>query len=136
MESGRLRYLVSVQKDQGTIRGPDGAHLPDWHVLAVVAARITPLRGEEGWYAREAYSEVTHEVELRYCAALADLSGSVRVVFGTRVFHLKNSLNVEERGRSLLLHVTEAPDSRQYQGILDPAGDVILDLAGGVLEEP
>jgi head-tail adaptor len=135
MQAGRLRLPISIQQDQGTARGSDGAHLPNWIILGAARADIKPLAGHEVWFARRTESEIPSEVTTRYAAVLANLSGSVRVIFGTRVFHLVAARNTDERQRELVLGCTEAPDKPPYAAVLDPAGAEITDPSGGIIEE-
>jgi SPP1 family predicted phage head-tail adaptor len=111
VQSGRLRYRVQIQQDQGTLRDTDGAHIPGWVTLMPVWADIEVLSGEELWFARQAQSDVTHRITTRYSSELANLTGSVRVVFGSRVFHLQWAGDPDERRRAWQLHCTEAPDT-------------------------
>jgi SPP1 family predicted phage head-tail adaptor len=111
VQSGRARYLVTVQQNQPSAQASDGTPLDNWVNLGPpVWADITVLTGQELWFARQAQSEVTHKIAVRYSSALADLTGSIRVLYQSRTFHVQWVENVDERNRTLVLHCTEAPD--------------------------
>ncbi len=110
MQAGTLRNLVTIQQEQGTIRTPNGGRVPKWVTLGQTWASIKALAAHDVWFAHEAQSEQPVEIRTRYLSEFADLTGSVRVLFGERSFHLVDSNNVFERGRELVLGCTEAPD--------------------------
>lgn len=137
MQSGQLRDRVKIQQDQGLIRSADGAKVPDWVILATVWADVNPLSDREVWFARQAESEITDTVRVRYQAALANLAGSVRVIFGCRLLHMVGVRDTDSRRRELVLDCTEAPDRLPYAAVLDPTGDEITEpTLAGIIEEP
>lgn len=70
-------------------------------------AAIKPISGREYFNASGERAEVTHEIDVQACSELAALKPKDRALFGSRVFNIKSVLNVEERGRKLLLMCTE-----------------------------
>jgi SPP1 family predicted phage head-tail adaptor len=125
LESGRLRSRITIQQDQPNAASSDGAQLRNWVTLATVWADGGPLTGRELWAAREVQSEITHRWKVRYGSALADLTGTVRILYRDRVFHLADALNIGERNIELQLDCTEAPDSGRF--LVDPQWKPILD---------
>ena len=71
---------------------------------------VNPLSDREVWFARQAQSEITDTVRVRYQAALASLTGSVRVLHRDRVLHMVGVRDTDSRRRELVLDCTEAPD--------------------------
>lgn len=110
LAAGRLRHRVTIQQDQGTSRDDNGEHIEDYQDLATVWAEVKPLSGRELWAARQTQSEVTHRVTVRYSSALADLTGSIRVIHRDRAFHMDSVLNTDERRRELVMMCIESPD--------------------------
>lgn len=70
-------------------------------------ASIEPISGREYFNASGERAEVTHKIDVQYCSELADLKPKDRAVYGSRVFNIRSVVNVEERGRKLLLMCTE-----------------------------
>lgn len=70
-------------------------------------AAIEPVSGREYFNASGERAEVTHKIEVQACSELASLKPKDRALYGSRVFNIKSVLNVEERGRKLLLMCTE-----------------------------
>lgn len=117
LAAGRLRHRVTIQQDQGTTRDDNGEHIPDWVTLATVWASVEPLTSREIWAARQTQSDATHKVTVRYSNVLADLSGSVRLIFRGRLFHMTGNVNPDERRVSLVLECTEAQDASNIDSL-------------------
>ena len=70
-------------------------------------AAIEPVSGREYFNASGERAEVTHKIEVQACSELADLKPKDRALYGSRVFNIRSVINVEERGRKLLLMCSE-----------------------------
>jgi len=88
---------------QSSTGQPNGAFV---EVMTTWAA-IKPITGREYFNASGERAEVTHEIDVQACSELASLKPKDRALFGSRVFNIKSVINIEERGRKLLLMCTE-----------------------------
>lgn len=88
---------------QGSTGQPSGAYT----AIMTAWAAVKPISGREYFNASGERAEVTHEIDVGYCSELASLKPKDRAVFGSRIFNIKSVLNLEERGRKLLLMCTE-----------------------------
>lgn len=108
--AGMYRHTITIQKDVGTETNDDGEHLDDYQDLATVRARGGPIRGDELWKARQAQLDVTHVFGVRWSQALADLTGSLRIIFRDRLLHVRNRMCPDERRIEWILECSEAAD--------------------------
>lgn len=108
--SGAFRHRVTVKKPAANrTKDAAGREIATYDTVAEdVPARIEPLSGRSAFIAAQRGSEATHEVTLRYMAALAPMEGSWIVEFGSRVFvQDAPPRNLGEVNRELLLTCTE-----------------------------
>jgi SPP1 family predicted phage head-tail adaptor len=134
MQTGPMRQRLTIQRDLGTARGPDGDHVQDWQTVATVWAEGGPLSGRELWLARQVLSDVTHKFTVRYQTALDDLTGSVRVLWRDRVLHVRPPTEPEGRKIELVLECTEAADASRF--LQDETGQPVTDEGGQLILEP
>ena len=99
MNAGELRHKITIQELQ---RVPDGygGYTETWNDIAVVWAKIQPLRGNERYQAQQVSSALSHKIILRY---LDGVKPQMRVLCGSRIFHVVSVINVEERNEMLEL---------------------------------
>ena len=98
---GKLRHRVALQTES-TTRDAGGGQIKAWATQATVWARVEPLRGFEQLQAMQHQESVTHRVTIRYRSDVIPTPKG-RVEFGTRLFNIKSVLNVEERGKFLVM---------------------------------
>jgi len=104
MKAGSLRHVVTIQEPVET-QDEYGQTVTTWRDVQTVNASIEPLTAREFFAAQQTKADVTHKVRLRYVAGIVP---TMRLLFGSRVFHLGSVLNREERGIELELLCKEA----------------------------
>lgn len=97
---------VTFQR-RGTGQSATGQPNGTFTNVMTIWAAINPISGREYFNASGERAEVTHKIDVRYCSELADLKPKDRALYGSRVFNIRSVINVEERGRKLLLMCTE-----------------------------
>lgn len=104
MQAGKLRHKLVIQS---RTEAPDsiGHMVSTWSEFATVYGSVEPLIGREYLAAQQVQSEVSHKLRIRW---LNGATTKMRVLFGSRVFDINSVLNVEERGREMLLMCKEA----------------------------
>lgn len=105
MEAGKLQRRVALQAAAETTT-ETGEVARVWTTYATVWARIEPLAGRELVYAQQTTPDVTHRVTLRY---RADVTVAHRLLYGTRVLHIRAARNLEEDDVELQLDCQETP---------------------------
>ncbi len=136
MAAGPKRNRLTIQQNRPT-RGSDGGPVDSWVTLATVWAEAVTLKGVERWMARQVQEATLTIWRVRYSSLLADLTGSVRVIFKGRVFHLKDVTDVDERRKTIEMTCEEATDQSEYPlALADQQGEPLLDQDSIVLEEP
>ena len=104
MRIGPLRHLVEVQAEQRTPDGRGGFDIKWKRVGQKRWARIAPMRGNEALLFRQLQISLTHNITMRYHP---DISAAQRLLFGSRVFNIREVVNVEERNIQLELRCEE-----------------------------
>lgn len=104
MKTGTLRHRVELQERTDTQDGT-GQPIPAWATYATVWAAIEPLTARELIAAKQAQSEATTKIRLRY---VSGVDHTDRVVFGSRTYAINSVVNPDERNRELHLMCTEA----------------------------
>lgn len=105
MRAGKLRSRVTIQ-GQSNAQNEYGEMDPDrpWTTFTEVYAEITPISGRERVEQRQGVATMTHEIRIRYTAGVTHRH---RVLFGSRIFHVHEVRNVEERDREMILTCSE-----------------------------
>jgi SPP1 family predicted phage head-tail adaptor len=80
MQAGKLRHQLTIEQPDST-EGSAGEALPVYSTFATVWGSIEPLSGSEGLQGRQAGSEVTHRVRIRYHAGI---TSNMRIVWNGR----------------------------------------------------
>ncbi len=99
----RMDKRVAIQR---LAKAPDGqgGYVESWDDDFKVWASFEPLGGYEKFMAMQMQAEVTHKVTLRY---RPDVGVGDRIRWGTRLFDIKEALDVDERRRFLRLKCVE-----------------------------
>ena len=98
IEAGRLRHLVDVESENPA-RDAYGNASGSWSVFAARRpASIEPLRARERLEAGRAETVVTHKIRMRW---MPGITSDMRIVWGSRVFHIHAVIDIEERRRVL-----------------------------------
>jgi len=100
---GDLRHRVSIQSVAQSSDG-QGGYTEGWSTDSTVWAKIDPLNGYERMQAQQLASPVTHKVTIRY---LSGLTTKHRLLSGSRVFAIKEVINLAEENRFLQLRCVE-----------------------------
>jgi SPP1 family predicted phage head-tail adaptor len=102
MRAGRLRHLVRFERATET-QNDFGEPVKSWSLIASSWAAVEPLKGAEKMQAMEAQAEVDTRITARYSSELSSLNPRDRVVWGSKVYDIKEVLNIDERDRELSL---------------------------------
>lgn len=81
-----------------------GGYTETWATYATVWAEIKPVKGYEKFQAMQNATPVTHNLVIRYRSGVTTAH---RVLFGSRVFHIKEVLNIEEANSFLRIAAIE-----------------------------
>ena len=108
-KSGDMRHKVDIQVPVVTT-GEIGGEVKTWQTVAAdVFAQITPTSGAERMAAAAIQSSVSHTIMIRWRPVLSDpkVVATMRIVYGTRIFNIHDSENMEERNRIIVLSASE-----------------------------
>ena len=104
MRAGPLRDRVQIMRKVVT-RNTIGDEVPTWELVREVWASVEPLRGREYISLREAQSDLTTRIRMRYTP---DIGTAMRVVSGDSTYDIDSIVDVKNRHRELeLLCVAE-----------------------------
>lgn len=103
MSGEQLSKRVTLQTATET-RDTDGSVIQTWSDTATVRAAVEPLVGREYWAAQQINAERTVRFRIRYRSGVTP---KMRVSYDSRVFDIKSAINVNERGRELVLMCEE-----------------------------
>ncbi|WP_435007991.1 phage head closure protein [Tundrisphaera lichenicola] len=98
-----LRHKVVIQSVSQVTDG-QGGFTETWADGATVWCSITPIKAYERVQAMQMQTPVSHKIVMRY---RSDVTTANRLRFGSRVFEVKEAINVEERGRILQIKALE-----------------------------
>jgi SPP1 family predicted phage head-tail adaptor len=101
---GKLRHLITVQQPTEG-RGADGSIVPTWSTYAIIHGSVSPLIGNEYFSSQAVQAGVTHRVRIR---PLSDITPKMRLYWDGRYFDINSIIDVEERGREMVLMCTES----------------------------
>lgn len=103
MRTGKLRHRIDIQR-YTVIENELGDQLEYWDTIAYAWAAIEPISGQEFWEAARIAAEVTHKVTMRLPGVtIKQVSPADRIAFGSRILEIESILDIEERGRELVL---------------------------------
>ena len=105
LDARELREVLYLERPSGTPSPSSGQSRRRWTRYATVRGRVEPLTGREFWQAQEVNSQTTHRVKIRY---VPGVTSKDRVIFGARELNITSAVNVEERGRIIILMCAEA----------------------------
>ena len=95
----KLKHRLTLQSKVRTTDG-QGGYTEAWSHVADLWAFIEPSKGYERIYAMQAQTPITHRVTIRYRAGITT---AMRLLYGSRVFEIKEIINPEEANVSLRL---------------------------------
>lgn len=99
MRAGTLRHRVEIQSPTNTTEA-DGTFSSSWTTETTRWASVDPVSGDELSRSNQKVGELTHQVTMRH---VDTLPSSYRLLWGSRVFNIVTSRNLNERDRTTLL---------------------------------
>ena len=101
--AGELRHTIVIQQEARTPDGQGGFTIV-WNTFATVYGGFEPLSGVESVVARQLQDATTHRLTIRY---LSGVKAGMRVLYNSRLFNIRDVLNLDERNRWMELRVEE-----------------------------
>lgn len=103
MRAGAARRRIELQRNYPT-QAADGSRVDDYRTITVVWGELLELRGKEYLAAREAKSETTAKIRIRY---RADVRAEWRAISDGRTYDIQHVVDLGGRRRALELMVAE-----------------------------
>lgn len=94
---GKMKQRVSIQSITQASDG-QGGFTESWATDATVWAYVRPVKGYEKYQAQQVQTPVTHKITIRYRTGVTTKQ---RILFGSRVFNIKEVLNPDEANHFL-----------------------------------
>ena len=100
MRAGRMRHVVCIQTP---IEVPNefGEPVKQWKEILKTWAGIEPLKGNEKFSAMQVQSEVDSRIVIRWSSCADQITTKERVVFGKKIYDIKDILNIDERNQEI-----------------------------------
>jgi len=95
---GEMRQRIALQVR--TVTRVEGIPEENWATVATVWAAVADLSGKEYFQAASMQSEVTTRIKIRY---RKEITPSMRVLYGDRVFNILSVIDKDERHRVIEL---------------------------------
>jgi SPP1 family predicted phage head-tail adaptor len=105
MDSSRLNRRVTIQQPS-TTQDAYGQPVTTMTTVATVYAAVEPLTGRALFAAKQAQSEVSCKITIRY---RTDVTAAMQVVYNTHVYLIDALIDFESRHESLELMCRELP---------------------------
>lgn len=99
MRAGRLNERITLQSAAVSVDSV-GQPVHSWSTFATVWAEVMPVSGREYFRAQSLTQAESIRITMRY---LDGVTPSMRVVHGSRTYHIRSVLNVGSRERELEL---------------------------------
>lgn len=103
MDIGRLRHRITLENYK-LVQDGIGVERKQWHSLVTVWASVEPLSGREYFATAAEKGEVTARITIRY---QKNISPTMRVRFGERLFEVVSVINPQEKNIQLILMCKE-----------------------------
>ncbi len=100
MNPGDLRHRVTIQRLDPTTRDEYKAVIPSWGPVVTVWAAVESVSGREAFIAQQVMQQSTHRITIRY---RSDVTATMRVAHGDRLYDIKAALDRDGRRRWLQL---------------------------------
>ncbi len=98
-----FRKRVVIQTVSQVTDG-QGGFTDTWNNIETVYASIEPMKAYERFQAMQMQVPVSHKIVMRYHSAVTT---SCRLTYQSRIFWVKEIINIEERGRFLKINAIE-----------------------------
>jgi SPP1 family predicted phage head-tail adaptor len=110
MRISKLQQRITVQRRSTTLDAY-GQEINSWINIGTVWAEVKPLSGREKMRsnAMVVEAELTHQVTVRYSELFtpSTTADAWRILFGTRIFNITASMNVDEADKTIIFDCTE-----------------------------
>ena len=103
MPAGKLRHYIAIEQPV-EVQDEQGGISRTWAEMVHAWAEITALNASENTGQPQVRGMATHAIRTRY---VASVSPEMRVVFRGRVFNITGVQDIDERGKVMVLSVTE-----------------------------
>jgi len=104
MRASTLRHRVKLQEVVCSADTKGAGSTETWLEIAKVWASITPISALERVESNARQETITHEITMRY---KSQLTSADRIVYGSRIFNIKQILNPDYRNEMLTMLVEE-----------------------------
>ena len=120
----KMRHRVTLQAITRSTDG-QGGYTETWGNVADLWASIEPVKGWEKYQAAQTETPITHNITMRYRSGVTTAQ---RLLYGMRVFDIKECLNEGEDNALLKIKAMERADpaAAEWQGI-EPEWESIND---------
>ena len=102
VRAGTLRHNVIIQREIIT-QDSMGAVIKSWTNIKVTRASVDPITGNEHYLNDHILSDVDHQIVVRF----TDVVPADRIIFKSRIFDIKRSLDFQERKNHLVILAKE-----------------------------
>jgi SPP1 family predicted phage head-tail adaptor len=103
IRAGRLKHRVIIQSPV-VAKGAAGGEVITWVHFRTVYAGVEPRTAKQIFTSAQLVSEISHVVIIRF---IPGLSVKQRILYGTRIFEIKNTIDVEEKHERIEIHCKE-----------------------------
>lgn len=103
MRAGNLKHKIIIESYTET-QNDFGEVVQGYSAFKTVYASIVPISGKEYFSSKQVSAEVSHKIECRY---LSGVLPTMRIVYGTRIFHIESVLNIREANKTLQIICSE-----------------------------
>jgi SPP1 family predicted phage head-tail adaptor len=110
IESGKLRFLVTIQSLVGT-KDSFGQEVQSWQTFKQVWASIEPLMGRELIAAQQIAGQADVKIRSRY---VAGVTPKMRATYGGHTYDIQGVQNVANRNRELVMMCVERVEEAGY----------------------
>lgn len=82
-----------------------GGFTEEWNSILAAWAKIEPVKAYEKFQAMQMQVPITHKITMRYNSSI---TSDKRILYGTRIFNIKEIINVDEANSFLKITASEA----------------------------
>lgn len=106
MKSGELKQRITIQQPTYT-KNAIGEKIATWATWATVWAAVEPAVGNQYYAAKQADSQVTGKIRIRY---IRGLQPTMRILYGDRVMNIVSIVIPKEAKREIVIYYSEVLD--------------------------